>query len=78
MTTYRTLMAFVVLLASPAFGQSRRQDNPTVRETLRWMQTSLESGAGNYSVGHEIRSVRLDDFVAAKYIFRIQRTKSRT
>ena len=70
MTTYRTLAVLVILFASPAFGQSRRQDNPTVKETLRWMQTSLESGAGNYWVGHEVRSVRLESFVGCKVHFR--------
>src|SRR5579863_2076448 len=69
MTTYRIVMAFVVLLASAAFGQSRRQDNSTLKETLRWMQTSLEGGAGNYSVGHEIRSVRLESFVGCEVHF---------
>ena len=66
MRTYRSVMALVVLLASPAFAQSQRRDNPTVKETLRWMQTTLESGAGDYSVGHEVRSVRLEDFVGCK------------
>jgi hypothetical protein len=69
MRTYRPLVALVVLLASPAFAQSQRRDNPTVRETLRWMQTTLESGAGDYSVGHEVRSVRLEDFVGCKVHF---------
>jgi S1-C subfamily serine protease len=62
-------MALLVLLASPAFAQSQRQDNPTVRESLRWMQTTLESGAGDYSVFHEVRSVRLEDFVGCKVHF---------
>jgi len=69
MRTHRTLMALVVLIASPAFAQSQRQDNPSVKETLRWMQTTLESGAGDYSVGHEVRSVRLEDFVGCKVHF---------
>jgi hypothetical protein len=69
MTTYRIVVAFVVLLASAAFGQSRPQDNPTLKETLRWMQTSLEGGAGSYSVGHEIRSVRLQSFVGCEVHF---------
>ena len=69
MRTYRSLMAIVVLVASPAFAQSQRRDNPTVKETLRWMQTTLESGAGDYSVGHEVRSVRLEDFVGCKVHF---------
>jgi S1-C subfamily serine protease len=69
MRTYRTLTALVVLLASPAFAQSQRQDNPTVKETLRWMQTSLQSGSGDYWVGHETRSVRLEDFVGCRVHF---------
>ena len=69
MTTYRTLMALVVLVASPAFAQSQRRDNPTAKDTLRWMQTSLESGSGNYWVGHETRSVRLEDFAGCKVHF---------
>ena len=69
MTTYRTLMALVVLLASPAFAQSQRRDNPTAKDTLRWMQTSLEGGLGDYWVGHETRSVRLEDFVGCKVHF---------
>jgi len=69
MRTYRSLVALVVLLASPSFAQSQRRDNPTVRETLRWMQTTLESGAGDYSVGHEVRSVRLEDFVGCRVHF---------
>jgi S1-C subfamily serine protease len=69
MRTYRTLMALVVLLVSPAFAQSQRRDNPTVKETLRWMRTSLESGAGDYLVGHEVRSVRLQDFVGCRVHF---------
>ena len=69
MRIYQTLMALVVLLASPALAQSQRQDNPTVKEALRWMQTSLESGAGDYSVGHEVRSVRLEDFVGCRVHF---------
>jgi S1-C subfamily serine protease len=69
MTTYRTLMALVVLVASPAFAQSLRRDNPTAKDTLRWMQTSLESGSGDYWVGHETRSVRLEDFAGCKVHF---------
>jgi len=69
MRTYRSLVALAVLLASPAFAQSQRRDNPTVRETLRWMQTTLESGAGDYSVFHEVRSVRLEDFIGCKVHF---------
>lgn len=69
MRTYRSLVALAVLLASPAFAQSQHRDNPTVRETLRWMQTTLESGAGDYEVYHEVRSVRLDDFVGCKVHF---------
>ena len=33
--------------------------NPTVKETLRWMQSSLQSGSGDYWVGHETHSVRV-------------------
>lgn len=62
-------MATVILFASSAFAQSQRNDNPTVKETLRWMQTTLESGAGDYSVGHEVRSVRLKDFFGCKVLF---------
>ena len=69
MTTYRTLMALVVLVASPAFAQSQRRDNPTAKDTLRWMQTSLESGSGDYWVGHETRSVRLEDFAGCQVHF---------
>lgn len=69
MRTYRSVMALVVLLASPAFAQSQRRDNPTVKETLRWMQTSLESGSGDLWVGHEVRSLRLDDFVGCRVHF---------
>ena len=69
MTTYRTVTALVVLFVSALFAQSRRQDNPTLKETLRWMQTSLESGAGSYTVGHEIRSVRLESFVGCEVHF---------
>ncbi|HUK31357.1 MAG TPA: trypsin-like peptidase domain-containing protein [Candidatus Acidoferrum sp.] len=49
--------------------QPQRQDNPTVKETLRWMQTTLESGAGDISVWHETRSTRLEDFVGCKVHF---------
>jgi S1-C subfamily serine protease len=69
MTTYRTLTALVFLLASPAFGQPQHRDNPTVKETLRWMQTSLESGSGDYWVGHEVRSLRLNDFAGCRVHF---------
>jgi hypothetical protein len=69
MRTYRSLMALALLLASPAFAQSQRRHDPTVKETLRWMQTSLESGSGDYGVGHEVRSLRLDDFVACRVHF---------
>jgi len=69
MTIYRTLMALVVLLALPAFAQPQRRDNPTAKDTLRWMQTSLESGLGDYWVGHETRSVRLEDFAGCKVHF---------
>ena len=69
MTTYRTLMALVVLLASPAFAQSQRRNNLTAKDTLRWMQTSLESGSGDYWVGHEMRSLRLEDFAGCKVHF---------
>jgi hypothetical protein len=62
-------VAGVLLLASLALAQSQRHDNPTVKETLRWIQTSLESGAGDYSVGHEVRSVRLEDFAGCKAHF---------
>ena len=78
MTTYRTLMALVVLVASPAFAQSQRRDNPTAKDTLRWMQTSLESGSGDYWVGHETRSVRLEILPAAKCIFRRQLINNRS
>ena len=33
------------------------------------MQTSLESGAGDYTPGHEVRSTRLEDFVGCKVHF---------
>jgi S1-C subfamily serine protease len=46
-----------------------KQPQPSLRETLRWMQTSLETGAGDYSVHHEVRSVRLEDFVGCKVHF---------
>jgi|GEM_PF-4709949 len=69
MRTYRSVMALVVLLASPAFAQSQRRDNPTVKETLRWIQTTLESGSGTLWVGHEVRSLRLDDFVGCRVHF---------
>ncbi|MGO9650293.1 MAG: hypothetical protein ACLPOO_19850 [Terriglobales bacterium] len=69
MTTCRTLTALIVLLVSPLVAQSQRQDSPTLKETLRWMQTSLESGAGSYTVGHEMRSVRLESFVGCKVHF---------
>jgi len=69
MRTYRSLMALVVLFVSPAFAQSQRHDAPTVKETLHWMQTSLESAAGDYSVGHEVRSWRLEDFVGCRVHF---------
>jgi hypothetical protein len=52
-----------------ARAQTQRRNNPTVRETLRWMQTSLDAGGGDYSVGHETRSVRLEDFVGCKVHF---------
>jgi len=67
--SYKTLVALVVLLISPAFAQSQRRDNPTLKEMLHWMQTTLESGAGDYSVGHEVRSVRLEDFVGCNVHF---------
>jgi hypothetical protein len=69
MRAYPSLVALAVLLASPAFAQSQHRDNPTVKETLRWMQTTLKSGAGDYSVGHEVRSMRLEDFVGCKVHF---------
>lgn len=62
-------LATTILLASLALGQSQPRNNPSVKETLRWIQTSLESGAGDYSVGHEMRSLRLDDFVGCKAHF---------
>src|SRR5271157_1499562 len=64
------LMMLVVLFASPAYAQSQQdRDNPTVKETLHWLQTSLEIGAGDYSVGHETRSWRLEDFVGCRVHF---------
>jgi hypothetical protein len=50
-------------------GTAEVSDSPTVKETLHWMQTSLESGAGDYSVGHEVRSWRLEDFVGCRVHF---------
>src|ERR1700691_2699028 len=50
----RTLMALIVLLISPAFAQSPSKNNPSVKETLRWMQTTLENGHGDYNVGHDV------------------------
>jgi S1-C subfamily serine protease len=69
MTIYRTLMALGVLVALQAFAQPQRRDNPTAKDTLRWMQTSLASGSGDYWVGHETRSVRLEDFAGCKVHF---------
>src|SRR5208282_49651 len=69
MGTYRSLIALVALLASPAFAQSQGRHNPTVKEMLRWTQTSLQSGSGDYWVGHEMRSLRLDDFVGCRVHF---------
>jgi hypothetical protein len=61
--------AIVALFASLALSQSQPQDQPTVKETLSWIQTSLESGSGDYSVGHEMRSLRLEDFAGCKAHF---------
>ncbi len=69
MRTYRTLVALAVLFASLAFAQTQGRNNPTAKETLRWMQTSLQSGSGDYWVGHETRSVRLEDFVGCRVHF---------
>lgn len=69
LTSIRYLVVTAALCASPSFAQSQRRDNPTVKETLRWMQTSLENGAGDYSVGHEVRSVKLEDFVGCRVHF---------
>ena len=63
------LLCSILLSASIVVAQSHRRDNPTVKETLRWMQTSLESGSGDYWVGHEVRSLRLDDFVGCRVHF---------
>ena len=52
-----------------AKAQTQHQNNPTLKETLRWMQTSLENGGGDYEVGHEVRSVKLDDFDGCKVHF---------
>ena len=65
------LLSLILLTAlagqnSPA---QQRQNNPAVKETLRWMQTSLENGGGDYYVGHEVRSTRLEDFVGCKVHF---------
>jgi hypothetical protein len=62
-------VASVLLLASLALAQPQGHDNPTVKETLHWIQTSLESGAGDYWVGHEVRSFRLEDFAGCKAHF---------
>ena len=64
-----TLIALIVLAVSPAFGQSSARNNPTAKETLHWMQTTLENGGGDYSVGHEVRSTRLADFDGCKVHF---------
>ena len=68
MKTYRTML-FVVLFALPAFGQSPSKNGPTVKETLHWIQTSLEDGGGDYSVKHETRSIRLQDFSGCEVHF---------
>jgi hypothetical protein len=56
--------ALAIRIGVPAHAeaQTQRQNNPSVKETLRWMQTTLEAGGGDYSVGHEERSTRLEDF----------------
>jgi len=66
------ILPLTLVLAGGAAAQRKQpqqQDTPTVKETLRWMQTSLESGAGDHEVHHEIRSVRLEDFVGCKAHF---------
>ena len=60
--------AFICLIASSSFGQSTKS-SPTVKETLHWMQTTLEDGAGDFWVGHEVRSIRLEDFDGCKVHF---------
>ncbi len=64
-----TVLAIRIGAPTHAEAQTTRQTNPTVSETLRWMQTSLESGSGDIWVGHEVRSVRLEDFVGCKAHF---------
>jgi hypothetical protein len=64
-----TLMALIVLIVAPGFAQSPAKNNPTVKETLHWIQTTLENGGGDYSVGHEVRSTRLADFDGCKVHF---------
>jgi len=60
--------SFVCLIASSSFGQSTKS-SPTVKETLHWMQTTLEDGAGDFDAGHEVRSIRLEDFDGCKVHF---------
>ena len=50
-------------------AQSPHQNSPTLKETLFWIQTSLEAGGGDYEVGHEVRSTRLEDFSGCKAHF---------
>jgi hypothetical protein len=77
MWTHRALqtLGVLIVIAHPCLGQktilpqSQHNDNPTVKAALRWIQTSLESGAGSYWVGHEVRSIRLDDFADCKTHF---------
>lgn len=69
-TISRAISILCAAIAIQLGAQAQRSpDNPTLRETLHWMQTSLESGAGDYWVGHEERSTRLEDFVGCKVHF---------
>ncbi len=59
----------LTLVLSGGVAAQTKQPQPSLRETLHWMQTSLQSGSGDHEVYHEIRSVRLEDFVGCKVHF---------
>src|ERR1700676_5524337 len=58
----KTIVVILLFLGLARIASAQRRDNPTVKETMRWMQTSLENGGGDYWIGHEVRSTRLEDF----------------
>ncbi len=58
-----------IWIGTAIHAQTQRQGSPNLKETLRWMQTTLENGGGEYEVHHEVRFVRLDDFDGCRVHF---------